>query len=222
MKKLFRRIKLMCLLEQAIGIYFDTDVEVIKSFDDILQNGAFMGCEIDGIKVTLFVCKRGGELYGQIPSGVEIRDLFCGNHTGVEIIKRRIKQRKIDSLLLLFYKTICGENNTYFVLIKKITGIFVGLRGTEWYCAFWFLLCIFVVYVFMYVIINSARRIKFAVFCLSALLAIGGIVYAIMICHNTMQFTGMPQSINDAIRLFCQGGRWLLNSIGVRVLLFIS
>ena len=33
------------------GIYFDTDVEVIKSFDDILQNGAFMGCEIDGINL---------------------------------------------------------------------------------------------------------------------------------------------------------------------------
>lgn len=48
-------------------------------------------------------------------------------------------------------------------------------------------------------------------------------ILSIMICHNTMQFTGMPQSINDAIRLFCQGGgRWLLNSIGVRVLLFIS
>lgn len=30
------------------GLYFDTDVEVIKSFDDILINGAFMGCEIDG------------------------------------------------------------------------------------------------------------------------------------------------------------------------------
>lgn len=30
------------------GIYFDTDVEVIKSFDDILKNGSFMGCEIDG------------------------------------------------------------------------------------------------------------------------------------------------------------------------------
>lgn len=30
------------------GVYFDTDVEVIKSFDDILENGAFMGCEIDG------------------------------------------------------------------------------------------------------------------------------------------------------------------------------
>lgn len=27
------------------GIYFDTDVEVIKSFEDILENGSFMGCE---------------------------------------------------------------------------------------------------------------------------------------------------------------------------------
>lgn len=27
------------------GIYFDTDVEIIKSFDDVLLNGPFMGCE---------------------------------------------------------------------------------------------------------------------------------------------------------------------------------
>lgn len=27
------------------GIYFDTDVQVINSFSDILENGAFMGCE---------------------------------------------------------------------------------------------------------------------------------------------------------------------------------
>lgn len=30
------------------GIYFDTDVEVISSFDDILSNGAFLGCEVNG------------------------------------------------------------------------------------------------------------------------------------------------------------------------------
>lgn len=34
------------------GVYFDTDVEVIKSFEDILINGAFMGCEIDGANDT--------------------------------------------------------------------------------------------------------------------------------------------------------------------------
>ena len=28
------------------GLYFDTDVEVIRSFDDILDKGAFMGCEL--------------------------------------------------------------------------------------------------------------------------------------------------------------------------------
>ena len=32
------------------GLYFDTDVEVIKSFDDIVERGAFMGLEIDGTK----------------------------------------------------------------------------------------------------------------------------------------------------------------------------
>lgn len=32
------------LYEQG-GVYFDTDVEVIKSFDDILEKGNFMGCE---------------------------------------------------------------------------------------------------------------------------------------------------------------------------------
>lgn len=30
------------------GIYFDTDIEIIKPFDDILSAGAFMGVEIDG------------------------------------------------------------------------------------------------------------------------------------------------------------------------------
>lgn len=29
------------------GVYFDTDVEVIRSMDDIVKHGAFMGCETD-------------------------------------------------------------------------------------------------------------------------------------------------------------------------------
>jgi mannosyltransferase OCH1-like enzyme len=30
------------------GVYFDTDVEVIKPMEDIIKNGPFMGCERDG------------------------------------------------------------------------------------------------------------------------------------------------------------------------------
>lgn len=37
-------VRFKVLYEQG-GIYFDTDVEVIKPFDDILSRGAFMGCE---------------------------------------------------------------------------------------------------------------------------------------------------------------------------------
>lgn len=42
------------LYEQG-GVYFDTDVEVIKSFDDILANGAFMGCENPDLNSTYAV-----------------------------------------------------------------------------------------------------------------------------------------------------------------------
>ena len=36
------------ILYQYGGIYFDTDVEVVKPFDEILKNGPFMGCERNG------------------------------------------------------------------------------------------------------------------------------------------------------------------------------
>ena len=35
------------------GVYFDTDVEVIKPFEDIVDNGAFMGCEVTERKKKL-------------------------------------------------------------------------------------------------------------------------------------------------------------------------
>lgn len=34
------------ILYQYGGLYFDTDVEIIKPLDDIISNGPFMGCEI--------------------------------------------------------------------------------------------------------------------------------------------------------------------------------
>lgn len=32
------------------GVYFDTDVEVIRNMDDLLEKGSFMGCEVDNIE----------------------------------------------------------------------------------------------------------------------------------------------------------------------------
>lgn len=55
------------------GLYFDTDVQVIRSFDDILRQGAFMGFEIDGPEERMGVnpglgigAEPGMEVYGEI------------------------------------------------------------------------------------------------------------------------------------------------------------
>lgn len=49
-------VRIQVLYEQG-GIYFDTDVEVIRAFDDILKCGAYMGCEnpdlANGISVAV-------------------------------------------------------------------------------------------------------------------------------------------------------------------------
>lgn len=49
----------MWILYNEGGLYFDTDVEVIRPMDDILGKGAFMGCEIDGNNEKLPVVSAG-------------------------------------------------------------------------------------------------------------------------------------------------------------------
>lgn len=47
------------------GIYFDTDVEVVRPFDDILECGSFFGCEIDGsIPINQKAQSLAGKAYG--------------------------------------------------------------------------------------------------------------------------------------------------------------
>jgi hypothetical protein len=59
------------------GLYFDTDVEVIKPFDDILSMGAFMGCEQQSPAITVapglgLACPPGLDIYK------EILDMYSG------------------------------------------------------------------------------------------------------------------------------------------------
>lgn len=60
-------------------------------------------------KVTLFLCKQGGELYDQIPADVEIRDLFYGNHTGFEIVKTSIKQGDVVRGIVCCVKAVVNK-----------------------------------------------------------------------------------------------------------------
>ncbi len=49
------------------GLYFDTDVEIIKTMDDIIEKGSFMGCEADAISGSKTVKVAPGLCLGAEP-----------------------------------------------------------------------------------------------------------------------------------------------------------
>lgn len=57
------------------GLYFDTDVEVIKPLDDIIARGSFMGCESDGEAASLPVVAPGLGL-GVMPGHILYKELL--------------------------------------------------------------------------------------------------------------------------------------------------
>lgn len=97
------------ILYQHGGVYFDTDVEVIKSFKDILEHGPFMGCEIDG-----------GELGIQVAPGLGI----AANHG------ERIYKEIIDKYIADRFYNEDGTMNTEAV-VKKTTKVLIehGLKN---------------------------------------------------------------------------------------------
>ena len=67
------------------GIYFDTDVEVIKSMDDIIASGPFMGCEnpsVDGEEPAKLGIAPGLGLaaYPKMPFYKEVLDYYENNN----------------------------------------------------------------------------------------------------------------------------------------------
>lgn len=87
------------------GLYFDTDVEVIKSFDDIVERGAFMGLEIDGTKKDTKIAIAPG--------------LGLGAGVGMPVYKEIL-----DSFANLDYYDAQGKRNNYS-MIPMVTNMFL-------------------------------------------------------------------------------------------------
>jgi len=66
------------ILYEHGGLYFDTDVEIIKSLDNIVEKGGFMGCENDTVPMVApglgLGVKPGLELYK------ELMDVYHSTH----------------------------------------------------------------------------------------------------------------------------------------------
>ena len=72
------------------GIYFDTDVEMIRPIDDIIAAGGFMGCETDPHPVSVDVCSPGGnetEVSSDLGLGVA-PGLGLGVAPGLGLVKK--------------------------------------------------------------------------------------------------------------------------------------
>jgi hypothetical protein len=112
------------------GIYFDTDVEVIRSFDDILKNGAFMGFESAGkVAVGLGIgCSAGlGILSQMLDYYSTIRFLNSDGtynlHTVVEYFTGILKQSGLKSEdVIQTVSDITVYPTDYFAPKSNITG----------------------------------------------------------------------------------------------------
>lgn len=74
------------------GLYFDTDVEVIKPMDDIIARGAFMGCETESYNLPNRTTETNGEAVNP--------GLGLGVAPGLDLYKRMLE--RFESLS--FYK----------------------------------------------------------------------------------------------------------------------
>lgn len=65
------------ILYQYGGLYFDTDVEVIKSIDDVIEKGSFMGCEKDASDLGRYPDVAPGLGLGVTPNNEFIKEILA-------------------------------------------------------------------------------------------------------------------------------------------------
>ena len=114
------------------GLYFDTDVEIIKSMDDIIVQGAFMGCELcpdkqnGGLKPAIapglgLGVEQGNRLYAKILDSYKKKHLFN--------FKGQITETVVGIVTKLL---ICNRNDIDLRQISIIDGI--RIYPNEYFC----------------------------------------------------------------------------------------
>lgn len=105
------------------GIYFDTDVEVIKPLDDIVSKGPFMGCERDGDKnkAAAIAAAPGLGLYKEM---LDLYDTLHFKNSDGSLNLKTVVQYTTETLVKH------GLKNTNQV--QKCAGIYIYPR--EYFC----------------------------------------------------------------------------------------
>lgn len=138
------------------GVYFDTDVEVIRRMDDIIAKGAFMGFELDNVKSEKKVlsinpgvglgAEKGNPIYAEILQGFEKLDYYLPDGTRnpftmIPMVTKIMKNRGLvlkDEMQTIDSITIYP--NEYFNPFDDITGVLrktANTRSIHWYAKTW-------------------------------------------------------------------------------------
>ena len=111
------------------GLYFDTDVELIRPVNDIILRGPFMGCEMSGGKSSFFSVNPGlglGSVAG-LPLYKEILDLYRSIHfkQGNGTYSQKTVVEYVTEIL--YRRGLQEERN-----IQKVFGVYVYPK--EYFC----------------------------------------------------------------------------------------
>ena len=118
------------ILYQYGGLYFDTDVEIIRPIDDIVKRGAFMGCETNGGKDSQISVAPGLGLGFEKGNSLlkELIDLYSNMHflkeDGTPNLSTTIVGHTTEYLKTKGLKNTSG--------IQEVEGIFI--YPSEYFC----------------------------------------------------------------------------------------
>ena len=137
------------------GLYFDTDVEIIKSFDDIVSQGSFMGLEIDGTKKGTKIAinpglglgaEAGLLIYKTILAGFEQLSFYDAvgnrsNYTMIPMVTDLFVQNGLkNNGIIQTIKEITVYPSCYFNPYDDVTGelhVTKETRSIHWYSSSW-------------------------------------------------------------------------------------
>lgn len=155
------------ILYQHGGLYFDTDVEIIRSLDDLVQRGPFMGLEAGSIKgfvKTLYKDKKPNFVHSRLAPGLgiagpakfplfkKVLDIYSNKHfiksdgkldltNSTQIFARDIKFTKIEKVENF---ALCDDlyvyPKEYFCPLGYVSHklrITENTRTIHWYDATW-------------------------------------------------------------------------------------
>ena len=126
------------------GLYFDTDVEVIKDMSDIIAKGAFMGCETDNKCAPGLGANPGLGLYKEILDYYEKIHFFIEGNTTETVVTHTSKILKSHGWVgngeIEQIEGVTIYPPEYFCPMDYKTGkldITPNTRSIHWYTASW-------------------------------------------------------------------------------------